>query len=310
MIMANKSDRNYHSIYRVLWVIWMLFWLIVPFRLIRPLFFDKLIYRKDPDYGYIPMNTEWFYACSAGLNSNGFRDIEFYPKKDDEFLILVIGDSLVYGQGLRIKDRFTNLLKNKLNNIRKTQVFNLGRCGANLNQNYVNAEEYRKKLNPDLIIFSLYENDLLIKKGMSDFSYPADQDVSGQKIVYDSSPGDTSIAYSQQVLGSFDEDTINYSMLLDLALKMPKDKTLYYLLTYWAPNANQYKLLNVFNQYGFPIINNFELYFAKYEKLDNKKFGLQISPKETHPNATANKMFAERLYQEIVSNPQLGFIKK
>lgn len=287
----------------------MLLWAIVPFQLIRPLFFDKFIYMKDPDYGYVHMNNGWGFVCSANLNFAGFRDIEFYPKKDNEFLILVVGDSLVYGQGLRIKDRFTNLLQNKLNRIRKTRVFNIGKCGHNLYQNNVTAEEYRKKLNPDLVIFSIFENDLLIKKDVSDFPYLY-QDISDRKVVYDVSPEDTSVSYSQRVSESFDEDTVNYSMLLDLAFQMPKDKTLYYLLTSWAADDRQYKLFKVFHQNGYPIINNFELYFEKYEKLVNKKLGLQISLKENHPNTIANQMFTERLYQEIVSNLKWGFTEK
>lgn len=305
--MVNKSNKNHPPIYVFLWVAWILIWTIIPFRLIRPLFFDKFIYEKDASYGYIPLDNEWKFRCSADFNPDGFRDIEFYPKKDDEFLILAVGDSLVYGLGLRIEDRFTNLLDMKLNRIRNTRVFNLGRCGENLYRNYVTAEEYRKKLNPDLIIFSLYENDLLIKKDLSDFPYPADQDVHDQKIVYDASPRDTYPTYSQRVLGTFDENTVNYSMLLDLAPQMAKDKTLYYLLTYTAPDSIHHKLLNVFNYYGYPIINNFDLYFDKYKKYSHKKYGLQVSPREFHPNSLANQMFAERLYQEIMFNAKWGF---
>lgn len=309
MIMANKSDKNYPFIYQVLWVLWILFWMIVPFRLIRPFFFDKFIYLKDPEYGYV-RNADGGWFCSADLNSDGFRDIEFYPKKDSEFLILVVGDSLVYGQGLRIKDRFSNLLQKRLNKIRKTRVYNLGRCGANIYRNYVNAEKYRKKLNPNLIIFTLFENDLLINEDLSDFPNSIDQSVSGRKIVYEVGQENTPVEYYQQILETFDENTVNYSMLMDLMPQMPRDKTLYYLLTYWEPNTNPFKLLEVFNQHGFPIINNFALYFEKYEKLANKKLELQISPKETHPNAIANQMFTERLYQEIISNPQWGFTEK
>lgn len=294
-----------------MWVLWILFWVIVPFRLIRPLFFDKFIYRKDQEYGYTPMNTGWGYACSVNLNSDGFRDTGFYSKKNDEFLILVVGDSLVYGQGLRIKDRFSNLLQKKLNKIRKSRVFNLGRCGNNLYQNYANAEKYRKKLNPDMVIFTLYENDLLFKKDdPSDFPNFIYQTISDQKIVYDVGPGETTSTYNQRVLGSFDENTVNYSMLLELMPQMSRHRTIYYLITYWKPNTNNYKLFDAFNRYGFPIINNFALYFEKYEKLANKKLGLNISLKEGHPNAIANQMFAERLYQEIVSNPKWGFTEK
>ncbi|MBI5356942.1 SGNH/GDSL hydrolase family protein [Candidatus Collierbacteria bacterium] len=260
---------------------------------------------KDPDYGY-EINGRGF--CNADLNSDGFRDREFTPKKDDEFLITIIGDSLVYGPGLLIKDRFTNLLQKKLNKIRKTRVFNLGKCGSNLYQNYIRDDEFRKKLNPDLVIFGISENDLLIDRNLRDSPY-SEHDILDKKIVYSLRSSDDPLEYSKRVFATLDKGSMNYLMFLELSSKMPRDKTLYYLLTSCSENLTHHKLIDEFNKKSFFTIENFSLYSSKYRKYAKSNSCLEISEKERHLDFRANQMFAERLYQEIVENSRWRFNK-
>lgn len=301
-----KENKSRYLIRITMFLTWLLVWIIVPFRVIRPFFFDKFIYLRDPEYGYKIINGD---ICSADLNTDGFRDKKFTLKEEDEFLILVIGDSIVYGKGLLVKDRFTNLLESKLNKIKKTRVFNLGKCGSNLYQNYIREEKFRTKLNPDLIVFAVSDGDLLIDESLKDSPF-SDNEILGMKIVYNVKSEGESAEYIKRVSASFDEDSVNYSMLLDIIPKMPEDKTLYYFLTYYKPAFMHHKIIDVFNRNNYYIIDNFILYLSKYGKYAREGSGLIISRKETHPNFIANQMFAERLYQEITSNSRWGFVKR
>lgn len=310
--MIKKPDKRFTIIFEALWVLWFLVWLIVPFRLIRPLFFDKFIYMKDRAYGYVANSDkdEWPFACSAEINSDGYRDKEFYPKKQGEFLILVVGDSLTYGQGLKKKDRFTEVLEKKLNNLRKTRIFNLGRCGSNLYTNFLTAKKYKDRLHPDIVIFTVFENDLLLQSDLNDIPtnlIPAKRD---KPIVFAPMAWESNL-FDQRVLGTYDVNTVNYSVLLEIAPEFPKDETIYTYLSTVNPDAKYRGIREVFDKNGLKLIDNFDLLDQKYFQMSRKlKYGFWISKKEGHPNALANQMFAERLYQEIVSNPKWGFTEK
>lgn len=288
----------------IVWVVWILLWAIVPFRLIRPLFFDKFIYMKDPEYGYkISANGN---ICTAGLNSDGYREREFYPKGKGEFLIIVVGDSLVYGQGLRVENRFTNILEKKLNLLKETKVrvLNLGKCGNNIYGNFDTLNRFRQKLDPDLIVFTLYYNDLLLEFDLRDAPPFVQND--GEPIVFN--PEHSDPKYIQRVLGSFSTNTLNFKMLTTIVEMMPEEKILYYWLSNKDPDESFYELSKVFIDHHLSIIDNYDLYFRKYRGFaSRRKYELRISEKEPHPTALANEMFAERLYQEITQNQKWGF---
>jgi hypothetical protein len=198
------------------------------------------------------------------------------------------------------------LLQKELNKIRKTRVINLGKCGSNLYQNYIRGEEFRKELNPDLVIFTISENDLLIDRSLIDSPY-SEHDILNKKIVYNPQSSDDPLEYSKRVFTTLDEGSMNYLMFLELSSKMPRNKTLYYLLTFCSENLTHHKLIDEFNKKSFFTIENFLLYSSKYLKYAKSNSCLEISEKERHPDFRANQMFAERLYQEIVENPRWLF---
>lgn len=305
--MINKQNKTHWFIYQIIWIFWLFAWVIVPYRLIRPMFFDKFIYMKDSDYGYkIGKNGS---GCTAGLNSDGYRDKEFYPKTDDEYLIAVVGDSFVYGQGLKIKNRFTNLLENKLNSLkkRKVRVLNIGKCGANIYIDFVAMNKFIGKFHPDLTILALFENDLFIYPDKSDVPPFVDSNIG--PVISDSI--DEPSKYKEHILGAYDSKSANHKMLLEILNRLPKDGFLPFLLSVnKMPSFAEQTMLREFSDRGFPIINSFDLFNEKYKILASKnKYGLVISKREYHPNSLANKMYAERLFQEITGNPRWGFIQ-
>lgn len=265
--------------------------------------FDRLIYAKSSRFGYNPATG----LCPTQLNNDGYRDKEFSPKKPGEYLVLVVGDSIVYGKGLLQSQRFSNVLEKKLNRIRPTRVFNLGECGTNIYKHYLVVQKYQELFNPDLVIIAFYGNDLLVWNDKNDF--PRELTTS-DKLVKDfltSSPK-TIDEYRQRVLGTFDESTDNWKMLVYLLDKLPKTNTLYFFVIFEDNEIYKQNVLNIqelFEQRGFAAINPLILIQQKY-----REESLEVSKLELHPNGLANKIFAERLYQEITSNPEYGFIPK
>jgi hypothetical protein len=59
-------------------------------------------YRPDPDVGWlmVPNDFHYTYSFPVQLNSLGFRGPEVAVKLENEYRILAIGDSMVYGQGV------------------------------------------------------------------------------------------------------------------------------------------------------------------------------------------------------------------
>lgn len=267
--------------------------------------FDQLIYRKSPWHGYGNVQGD---LCKAQLNSDGYRDEEFSSKKPEEYLIIVVGDSVVYGQGLLKHQRFTNILEKRLDKIRSTRVLNLGNCGTNIYQHFLTAEKFGRKLNPDLVIIGVTENDLIVWDNLQ--NYPPELPVT-DRMVLSEKPWESD-QYTSRVLGSLDERSDNMEMLNFLIPQFPKDdQTIYFSFNY-IPSETK-SLDKILRQYGLNLIDSRELYFNSYRELSVKQSGkdfMKISAKEGHPNALANKMYAEKLYAEIISNPKYGFNDK
>lgn len=264
--------------------------------------FDKLIYAKSSWFGYNPTTG----LCPSQLNNNDYRDKEFSPKKPGEYLVLVIGDSIVYGKGLLQSQRFSNILEKSLSRIRPTRVLNLGECGTNIYKHYLVDQKYRELFNPDLVIIAFYGNDLLVWNEKNDF--PRELTVSDMLVKDFLSVSPKTIdEYRQKVLGTFDESTDNWRMLVYLLDKLPKKNTLYFFVIFEDNEIYRQKVLNVqelLEQRGFAAVNPLSLIQPKY-----REKSLEVSKLELHPNGLANKIFAGRLYQEITSNPEYGFIQ-
>jgi lysophospholipase L1-like esterase len=100
------------------------------------------------------------------INHEGYRDREFGPRSD-RTRIVVVGDSITFGAGVRAEDRFTDRLAASLCE---------GRCEVlNLGVNNYQAENYIAQLRrqiatlaPDWVILGFCMNDIRAKAGMQD----------------------------------------------------------------------------------------------------------------------------------------------
>jgi len=125
---------------------------------------------EDKDL-YVELIPNTYFLCNRDektieikINSHGFRDREFSSMKPlNKVRILAMGDSFTYGWGVSLEDTWPKNLENLLNlNSRKRfEVLNLGVPGYDI-WNIANLLVKKAlNLNPDLVIISFIENDVV-----------------------------------------------------------------------------------------------------------------------------------------------------
>lgn len=109
-------------------------------------------------FGFTLASQRWFSKYWTPINSFGYRDVKY---KDTDLqgkrIIIVVGDSLVAGHGIKnTKDRFSDLLGCLLGD--SVVVINVAKCGWDTRDEYHAIVSYPYK--PELIILSYYINDI------------------------------------------------------------------------------------------------------------------------------------------------------
>jgi len=119
--------------------------ILLTFWISEEWFFDKVYYQKSVLHGYWPPGKELLYIDFGRRGQDISKLLDFihnpasYPNKikTTGFTIVIIGDSFVWGQGLRESQRFTTILNKRLNSIRPTSIIQLGSNGDSLLDNYI-----------------------------------------------------------------------------------------------------------------------------------------------------------------------------
>src|SRR3989344_6833304 len=100
-------------------------------------FFDKFYYYKSASHGYVnPIWNPLINGSNPSIVEERIKDLRALieiTRKDSEannqlspsnyFRIAIIGDSMVYGLGIRNNERFSYLLEQKLNKIKPTKAY-------------------------------------------------------------------------------------------------------------------------------------------------------------------------------------------
>ncbi len=111
------------------------------------------------------VDKEWVQT-NISYNKDGFRDKDYSSKKPDNvFRILIIGDSQTFGHGIdRLEDTYPKKLETQLNTAagsKKFEVLSFARPGWNSDSHLQYLYKKGLKYQPDLIMLSLYHNDIL-----------------------------------------------------------------------------------------------------------------------------------------------------
>ena len=110
-------------------------------------------------------NNSYFarrWQRAVRVNRWNFRDREVEAAKPaGVYRIVVVGDSITYGQGIPEEARFTNLLEDRLNRKKAGfEVLNLGRPGAETEHELRILKDVALSLGPDFILLQWFTNDV------------------------------------------------------------------------------------------------------------------------------------------------------
>jgi lysophospholipase L1-like esterase len=120
--------------------------------------------KPDPDTGWVmlPLDEHYTYGHFVKLNSLGFRGPEVSAKDKNEYRILAIGDSHIYGQGVADNELMTTVLQKKLDQSAlpcSYTVTNMGVRAYSTNNELALLKKSGLALDPDHVIVFFFIND-------------------------------------------------------------------------------------------------------------------------------------------------------
>lgn len=119
------------------------------------------------------------YTSRATISSQGLRDIEHRPDKPPgSRRILVLGDSFMFGQGVRMEQSMPRQLEGMLHGV---EVVNAGTPGYDLGQEYLYFKDRGYRFEPDLVLLGFFINDLARASELDETDAPDGVPVSYQR---------------------------------------------------------------------------------------------------------------------------------
>ncbi|HZT87364.1 MAG TPA: SGNH/GDSL hydrolase family protein [Stellaceae bacterium] len=108
------------------------------------------------------VRADYWQGALEVYNADGLRWATPYPaKRPDTYRVMVVGDSLTYGDGLAEKWRFSNLTAAWLQRQYRIEVVNLGHDGYQSEDVLREIEKFVPQLHPNLVLYAVCLNDFL-----------------------------------------------------------------------------------------------------------------------------------------------------
>lgn len=115
-------------------------------------------YRWDYHDCLVELDPDLLYRFKGGsrhdLNSLGYRDYEFRRARDGRYRILVLGDSLMFGDNVDVSETVPKILERNLGS--SFEVFNMGIIGYGPDQSYAQLLKEGLQFRPDAVILSIF----------------------------------------------------------------------------------------------------------------------------------------------------------
>lgn len=298
-------------------------------------FFDTLYYEKSVEFGYTPYEQNPLAASEVHpvvekrlsdlrtVFSNSTDARVLGQQTDQEkYQVLVIGDSYVYGNGVRNGQRLTDVLTERLNLLRPTEVVVLAQPGDSLMDNYYKYLRALQTFDPDVIIFGMVENDLLLG---DDGKYHGEEQLFAElrsvcpQAEYRDLPRTTPYENYQQILDvmfvpTFHPQTANYCYLRQIASWLAKDDRVFFysfqpLTAEYepAPGSAEHTAWEIMHTYaneveaqGIPVLSSGNLADFTFRV---------VSGREVHPDAKTHQQYAASIEKELTTNPRWNFVQ-
>lgn len=292
-------------------------------------FFDRFFYKKSAEFGYYVPNSQSisFVDRNKGMSLLQNEGNQVPVANSGDFKIAIIGDSYVFGYGIKNENRFAKILENKLNKIKPTKVISLSETSSSP----INYLDWYKKLKVnspvDLYIFTLVDNDAYIRPNTDMTPFDTGDIVKKCQSEHPTITPilDTSLRFFYQGISrddassnqiASDEYISSWSnpinlCVLDASLgQLPTDNSIYFIPDNYNDNSDKYqKYQDYLDKYKKQVVSSINgKNMLKYKKYwDNPYQHFTVSHMEQHPNQMANQMYADVLFNEITSNPKWQF---
>jgi lysophospholipase L1-like esterase len=252
---------------------------------------------------HTPNSSAYLMGVDVEINSDGFRDEEYSPERNQNYRIAVLGDSLTFGWGVEKEDTFEVLLEMMLSETRPTEMINFGHGNYNTQQQVNLFKKKGLKYNPDKVVVFYFINDAEVTpvrsswlwisrlrsvtflwsrtRGLLSRAAPGQTFETFYSDLYaDDQPGFIAVKESFLQLQGITEE---HGMELQVVM-LPE---LHDLENY--PFTAEYaKVENFLRDNGIPVIDLTHS-FAGYDD----PVGLWVALDDAHPNALAHRMIAE-----------------
>lgn len=313
-------------------------------------FFDKFYYTKSPTFGYIrPVPNPLGNSNNPPTIEERIKDLRliFSGKTqetlatekpslvgrvlgvfDDQtdstvkpYVVFLIGDSYVYGNGVRVSERMSVFLEKKLRAIRPTKVYTLAQSGDSIVDNYYKLQAAEKVIQPDIAIMGMVVNDFILDQTDK---YPDELVFYNQlreecpqeerKVQWTGPQMTPEEGMMLNLYPSISEDYANICYYERILERMEGKPVLFYSFDPLSPDpppeSEEYawkgwQIMHTYasraqlHGFGFTSPNNIENFV--------------FTPRATiegHPSVKTHELFAESLFKEITTNPRWGFMQK
>ncbi|HWS48741.1 MAG TPA: hypothetical protein VN174_01660 [Candidatus Methanoperedens sp.] len=285
------------------------------YRLAEKYFFDKFFYQKSNTHGYVlsEENFNFLDYGDRGKDLSALNNLNELKGEilQNQFRIAIIGDSHVWGQGVRNNQRFAKLLEKRLNKIRPTRVFSYGKRGNNTLDYYNSYQRISNLIFANLYIILPVTNDAILNKSNTNdpITNNCQKKYINEKPTYfiEDFPIDSIINQSWK-------NPINQCVVDQSIQLLPKDNAIFLIDKDYHRDNTQFdyyhQLLTKNNK--TTISTSIGKYMDKYKRYFDEKvyMNFSLSPTDPHPNALANQMYSDILFSEITTNPKWSFIEK
>ena len=289
-------------------------------------YLDTMIIEEPIGYRNRPGLKGDFFGVPVEINQFGMRDDEFPAQKaGNEFRILLLGDSVVFGIGVTNDHMLSRQLQDMIeagnNSDISYRVLNMGVPSYNTEQELVQLKDTGLAFNPDLVLLLFSQNDIEGKMWVFDkrsglFAGVIQRSYAGSLIfivyreLHDRLPGLIRSASAatlheelQQAFAGYHVDNERWQATRGAMLEtseLLRKKAIPFVLL--LNNGNR-ALNDLWNREagmaGFPVVNLNAWNDPRWK--DDKKTRYTNSFVDSHPNNEGNKILATLIYELLIS---------